>query len=372
MAFFLIFFGVYIGMHALVLVQICRQAGLTGLSVRIGVLAMFLLALSPMLTRLLPETWPRPVVLAVWWIAFVWFGLLFQLFWMQSASLILEGAARLLRLPLAGLFRSSTALIAIASLAIGLTAYGLYEATEVRVIRETVTSPRLKDNARIVFVSDTHLGAMYPTSRLRDLAGLIQAQNPDLILFGGDIVNDHPLWLAEECLILEKLNAPLGKYGIFGNHERYVGDGESAAVFAASGIRLLRGETADIPDLNAQIIGIDDPARVGADPHYTRRALELLAPHLDQDRFKILLNHRPVEWPQEPTRHDIGLQLSGHTHGGQLFPFNLIIQLNFPLTHGFFRADDTVLGVSRGAGYWGPPMRLMAPPDILVVDLKKS
>jgi hypothetical protein len=165
-----------------------------------------------------------------------------------------------------------------------------------------------------------------------------------------------------------EVKAPLGKYACTGNHEFYNGLEYAEAMLQKSGFTLLRnrGETR----ANAiTIAGLDDPtaARFGDVPPPARAVLEALP----RDIFTVLLKHQPT--PEPDIKGLFDLQLSGHTHNGQIWPFSLLVSLVYPMRGGFYKQDDgAMIVVSSGAGTWGPPIRVFSPPDIVVIDLVRQ
>jgi hypothetical protein len=164
---------------------------------------------------------------------------------------------------------------------------------------------------------------------------------------------------------LHALKAPLGKFAVTGNHEFYMGLQNSERFIEKAGFQLLRNRSVNAGK-HLSITGIDDPTGAAAiGPSET----ELLAANAPT-RFSLLLKHRPALAHANQTRFD--LQLSGHTHKGQIFPFNLLIALRYPIHCGLHQLkgpNPAHLYVSRGTGTWGPPIRLLAPPEITVIDL---
>jgi hypothetical protein len=169
--------------------------------------------------------------------------------------------------------------------------------------------------------------------------------------------------------ILRGIPAPRGKFAVLGNHEYYAGIDRAIAFTRESGFTLLRDESVTIGDA-VRIAGVDDPA--GARFARTGGTSEAaLLGNRPDGRFTVLLKHRPQLDPATGGKFD--LQLSGHTHHGQIFPFRLLTRLIYPLLAGDHPAPGGgILHVSRGTGTWGPPMRFLAPPEITVVDIARS
>lgn len=368
MRFWVMFVTLYASAHLLIWWQARRQLGLRGWSAALGLAGALVMSLGAFWVHTLPETWPPSVTIPLWWAVFGWFALVFFLFGGQAAALLLElavprssRAAAFLRGP--GCF--FTAL----GLALATLLYGSHEASQVEVLTRQITSAKVSRPLRVVCVSDIHLGALNLNGHLRDLASRINGLKPDVVAFAGDIINDHARWLDTEVGVLAGITAPL-KVGIFGNHERYVGDAVSADIFARSGITLLRDESLHVPGMNLRVLGSEDPGRHGRLAEAMDASIRAAAADLKPEEFSLLLLHRPVGWRETAVPLGVDLTVSGHTHGGQFFPITLVVQAIYEYSQGFFEVDGRHLGVSKGAGYWGPPVRVLAPPDILVVDVR--
>jgi predicted MPP superfamily phosphohydrolase len=171
--------------------------------------------------------------------------------------------------------------------------------------------------------------------------------------------------------MLATVDPPLGKFAIAGNHEFYAGIRQSGRFLRAAGFKFLRNEDFELNGL-INLVGVDDPAGKRRYPEIGQVGKEekILLADLDSERFTLLLKHRPTVEIESLGRFD--LQLSGHTHGGQIFPFNLITRLFYPRERGLYRLDkESVLYVSRGTGTWGPPMRFLSPPEVTLIELQR-
>jgi len=369
MRFYLIFTLIFMLMLLVVLVQARRQSGLSRRAFAFTLLGGLLVSLFLASTRLMPESWPMAVARPAWWLGYGVFGLVAYLFLFQVLLLLAEGGARLGLPDKAPALRSRRALFAVTGMALATVAWGLHEGGALRVLSRSMTSPKLKRRLRLVLVSDVHLGALTLESRVRNLVDLVRAQNADLVLLAGDIVNDHPNFLQPFAAMLREMRPALGMFGVFGNHERYEGDAKSAQVFRWAGANLLRNSVATLAEAGVQILGVDDPGRSGDVTQVIATEILGVAAQSDPAYFRILMNHRPQAWREAAQPAGIELMLSGHTHRGQVFPFYLVVHLFHEFMGGFYAENGKLLAVSAGAGFWGPPLRVLAPPDIMVIDL---
>ena len=166
--------------------------------------------------------------------------------------------------------------------------------------------------------------------------------------------------------LLREIKAPLGKFAVTGNHEFYAGLDRSLEFMKQAGFHVLRGEATTVAGL-INIAGIDDPVVRGYGRSREVPEKELLS-GLPKDKFTLFLKHRPdVEKSAEGL---FDLQLSGHAHKGQIFPFTLIVRFVFPQIAGLYDfSSGSYLYVSRGSGTWGPPIRFLAPPEVTIIDI---
>jgi predicted MPP superfamily phosphohydrolase len=372
LTFFLIVTLVYFFMHALVWGRMSRQLGLNRRATLVGLLVAAFLTITPFLAHLIPETWPQPPVRAAWWLVYLWMGIIFYLFWLQLAGLLLELAARLVPAPwTVWLPRGRKQLSLIALITVLTVGYGLYATTQWNVPKIVIESPHISRDIRVVLVSDTHFGVMTRQPRVERLVAFIQGFEPDLVIFAGDQINDHPGWLKPKALAVAKLDPPLGAFGVLGNHEFYIGLKPSQIFHDLAEIRLLRNETLILPKTGIQLVGIDDPAWVFKDHGFITRELAKLAPELLPEHFQILVTHRPWGWEEKAVPLGIELHVAAHTHGGQIFPFNWLVRLYYKYVAGHFERDGSHLFVTTGTFGWGPPLRVGTRPEVAVIDLIK-
>ncbi|MFI6907090.1 metallophosphoesterase [Nonomuraea sp. NPDC050394] len=216
---------------------------------------------------------------------------------------------------------------------------------------------------RIALVGDIHLGPMLGRAHTRRIVDMINRTEADLVAIVGDLVDGTVGQLASAAAPLGDLRSRHGTFFVTGNHEYFSGASAWIEELRDLGVRLLQNERVELPGLD--LAGVNDVtgARQDHGPDY-----DLALGGRDQDRPVILLAHQPIQ-VNEAMRHGVDLQLSGHTHGGQMVPMNLITSWAQPTLAGHGRFGDTQLYVTKGAGFWGPPVRVGAPPDITIVEL---
>jgi predicted MPP superfamily phosphohydrolase len=223
--------------------------------------------------------------------------------------------------------------------------------------------PASMDGFRIALVSDIHLGPLLGRAHTERIVRMINSVDADLVAVVGDLVDGSVAELGPAAEPLQDLRARRGSFFVTGNHEYFSGYQEWIEEVGSLGLRVLRNERVDIQGLD--LAGVNDATggSSGDAPDYAK-ALD----GRDTGRPVVLLAHQPVQ-AHEAARHGVDLQLSGHTHGGQMVPFNLLVGLQQPVVAGLGTVGGTQVYVTRGAGFWGPPVRFGAPPDISVVEL---
>ncbi|MFG3018281.1 metallophosphoesterase [Streptomyces sp. NPDC048254] len=247
---------------------------------------------------------------------------------------------------------------------VGLGTYGVLRGPRVkRVTVPLAKLPRAAHGYRIAVVSDVHLGPILGRGFAQRVVDTINATQSDLIAVVGDLVDGSVKDLGPAAAPLARLSARHGAFFVTGNHEYFSGAGQWVEEVRGLGLRPLENARTEL-DL-FDLAGVNDIAgeSTGQGPDFNRALGDR-----DPDRACVLLAHQPVQI-HEAVRHHVDLQLSGHTHGGQLWPGNLIAAAANPTVAGLDRYGDTQLYVSRGAGAWGPPTRVWAPSDITVVEL---
>ena len=329
------------------------------------VVVFLLLCLTYPVGRLLATWAPGHVARAVETAGAIWMGVLFLAVAMFLLADVVTGFGRLW--PAAVVAARVAALVAAALLSVVAL---VQDARGPRVVRYEVKVPSLpggRSELKVVQLSDLHLGTLlggrWLGRRVRD----VNALAPDLVVVTGDLV-DAAVGPVEPLVPeLGKLSAPLGVWGVTGNHEYYAGLERSVALYEAAGIRTLRdawGEAA--PGL--VLAGVDDLTarrQLGLDG----RSLDRAFAGVPRDAVVVLLSHSPL-LVRDAAARGARLMLSGHTHGGQLWPFVYLSSIAYPFQAGRYDVDGMTLVVSRGTGTWGPPMRLFFRSEIVEVTLR--
>lgn len=228
--------------------------------------------------------------------------------------------------------------------------------------------PPAMDSTVIVAMSDLHLGSLIGKRWLAARVAQVNEQRPDLVVFLGDLFEGHGEAQGELLAILHRLSAPLGVWAVPGNHEFHGGRNRSMRLFDQTGIQLLRNRWVELrPGLI--LAGVDDLTtrhRAGRSGDFISQALADRPPGAT-----ILLSHTPWD-TEKAARAGAGLMLSGHTHGGQIWPFSYLVSRTYPLLAGRYDVDGMPVIVCRGTGTWGPRMRLWRPSEILRITLRAN
>jgi uncharacterized protein len=222
---------------------------------------------------------------------------------------------------------------------------------------------------RIAVVSDIHLGPLSGRAHTERIVGMINETAPDLVAIVGDFVYGTVEELGPAAEPLKDLVSREGTFFVTGNHEYFVEDPFSwLRELERLGVQPLRNENTAIRRGTAafDLAGVND---VSGESHSDAPDFDRALPGLDSSRPTVLLAHQPI-LVEEAAARGVDLQLSGHTHGGQMWPFHYVVRLAQPSLAGLSTVDNTQLYVTRGAGFWGPPVRIGAPPDITVLSLR--
>lgn len=244
-------------------------------------------------------------------------------------------------------------------LAAVLSIYGGISLPRVKHIAVTVPgAPAMK----LALLSDTHLGIGVSLSRFDKALKRLEAEQPDALFVLGDIFEYGPNRSAY-ARRLAQVKTPLGSYGVFGNHEYYVGYENSKQFFKEAGVTLLENQVVPLAN-GVQVAGVKDVRTARVTAEAVRQLLQKAAP----GQPLIYLSHTPL-YAEEAAESGADLMFSGHTHNGQIFPFNYLVRLQFPRVYGLFEVADMKFYITSGVFYWGIPLRFLAPAEIAVIEV---
>jgi uncharacterized protein len=222
---------------------------------------------------------------------------------------------------------------------------------------------------KVLMVSDIHLGALIGERREKRLLDIVREQHPDLVLICGDLIDSEiaPVLRKNLGKHIQEIKTPMGVYAITGNHEYIGGITQSLKYLRSINITMLLDSVVTLPN-GVQLVGRNDRSANGFGSDKQKPLHELLT-GIDYEKPIFVMNHQPYNL-DEAVNENVDLHLSGHTHHGQLWPFNYITNAMFELSWGFMKKGDTNFYVSSGFGTWGPSVRLGNRPEVVVFHIE--
>jgi predicted MPP superfamily phosphohydrolase len=330
------------------------------LTLRVG---FGLLSTSLVLTSLLAFSYAGLFVRGLYLVSVYWLGIFYFLLLASILCWGFYGLARGFHLPC----DRKTLIEILIGAALLVSLYGFTNAENIRITRVNIELPRLPDvwkGKTAVFVSDTHLGQVRNLRFARKIAGLIRQLHPDVVFIGGDLYDGQAVDTEGVIEPFSQITAPYGAYFITGNHEEFGDNASYLRAVRKAGMRVLNNEKVDLDGL--QIIGVD--YRDSRDKSRFKTLLDKMK--IDRQKPSILLKHAPLHL-EVAREHNISLQISGHTHRGQVFLFRWITSRVYQgYDYGLKSFGDLLVCTSSGAGTWGPPMRIDTIPEIVVITFK--
>ena len=372
--FLLTFFIIYSSAHLYIFLKIKGAFTLgTGAFIAL-ILFMAVMVSAPVLVRVSERQGLEFLARLLSYVGYTWMGLTFLFF---TSSLCIDlyrfcvfVVGLILRTNLSSLSPAPRLAFFIPFLVTAAIAtYGYFEALSIHSERVVITSPKVPRGIgtfTIVQISDVHLGLIVRQGRLKKILREVTGAQPDILVSTGDLVDGQIADLQGLAELLRDIHPPYGKFAVTGNHEFYAGLDQALHFIEKAGFTVLRGEAKDAAGFMT-IAGVDDPTAkyFGLVRGPSERSLLANVP---RERFTLLLKHIPVI--DDKAMGLVDLQLSGHTHKGQIFPFNYLSKAFFPHDAGLVPLPrHTFLYVSRGSGTWGPPIRFLAPPEVTVITL---
>jgi uncharacterized protein len=387
---FVIFLGIATGItsaiHYYLWVRLVRDTGLVGPGRTAATVTIIALSVSLPLVAAIGRMVQHPLAKPLIWTGYIWMGLMFLSFicfvGIDVVRVLVAGGRKLFLdagpLPdperRAALMRMIGGGVTLTSLASGAAGIWLARATPSvkRVPVKLARLPRALTGFKLVQLTDIHVGPTIGKEWLQAVVDRVNALSPDAVAITGDLVDGGVDELKDGVSPLAKLKARHGVFFVTGNHEYYSGVDGWLRELRRLGVRVLRNERVTIGDGDDsfELAGVDDwTARQFGGDHGAD--LEKALRGYDPARELVLLAHQPKAI-FEAAANKVGLQISGHTHGGQIWPWGYLVRLAQPYVQGLARHGPTQIYVSRGTGYWGPPMRLGAPPEITCLELEAA
>ena len=359
--FLVVLLSVYLGMHYYVFIRVSHGLMLP------GVYSMLLLILfaagsvsffgGEIVSRKAPTVWAKPLMD----FGTIWFGTLAIAF----TAVLLSDLTRIFFHGQAYRFYATLSAVV---LTLGLSAYSVYNVACCRTVKELrIPVKNLPPNLpefSIVHLSDIHVHNLTSPAWLSKIVEQSNSLDPDIVVITGDLIDADICGSEELCALLAGLKSKHGVYAVTGNHEHYAGIGAFMSVAGKTNIVPLRNRQVTVADA-VELVGIDDDVSVlGAKSgDAIKKAMSAAGP-FDPDKPKVLLAHRPDTF-DAAAKLGFNLQLSGHTHAGQIPPMDLIVKFAFKYPLGLYRQGDSYAYTTAGTGYWGPPMRLFSRSEIV-------
>lgn len=359
----LIFLSVIFGGHYLVYYTIVKFFNITNSQTRIILLTTtIILSLSLLASMLLAHASNALLIRWLYITVSTWHGFLVNLFLASIICWLFYFFVKYFGINLD--FKTILSVLFVATIAI--STYGIWNAQNPRLKNIVVNIKNLPSqwqNKKIVFVSDIHLGAVNRTPFIKKIVKQINLVEPELILIGGDYFDGS---LSEYNSLTDPLKSIDSKYGVLfinGNHESYIGERGADQVLQEAGVKILKDEIANINGLN--IIGADFTSDLG-----NKQGVAELMKRVKPEEANIFLHHEP-RYTELAKAAGIDLQLAGHTHRGQQFPFQFFTWLIYKRYHNGLHVENNYTSyTSNGAGTWGPPIRIGNTPEIVAITLK--
>lgn len=377
--FLLVAVSILFGIHYYLWTRLIRDAGLSTQTKRVLTWALVVLGSSVPLAMVTSRLVSPEI--SAWWIkpAYLWIGVSFLLLLAVAFTDLLRvgyhftterGGVR--NQPRRETLARLGGLVA-AALGVGASAWAVKEAARINVKRVEVSLAKLPkelDGTTIVQLTDVHVGPTIGRDFIEELVQVVNGLSPDLVAITGDLVDGSVADLERHVAPLKGLRSTHGTFFVTGNHEYYSGAAAWCEHLTQLGVRVLHNEHVELgrDGHTFHLAGIHDYQAARFDEGH-RADLARAVAGRDLDRALVLLAHQPKAL-HDAVKHGVDLQISGHTHGGQLWPFGWLVRLQQPVVAGLAKFGETLIYVSRGTGYWGPPMRLNAPSEVTQIRLR--
>ncbi len=375
-AFVTVFLSLYGFLHYYLYRKIISSFHMTGWGHILVILVLCLLLLSPIVLQMLEGREASVLNTVTAYVSYFWMGILFLAF---SIYLLIDIYRAVIyissRMFSPALIRfmpeGGITFFAVLFIITAINIYGWFEAGDIGVEMISLKTSKLPPGVsglRVVQISDIHFSATNGLGPARKITGIIKGLKPDLLVSTGDLVDR--VYKNRDLIagLFASIEAPYGKFASTGNHEFISGIKETTEFTEKAGFRMLRNEVCEVGGF-INIAAVDDPAaKTFGSPQGIEESTVI--GRLSPDKLNIFLKHQPRVEKGSIGRFDI--QLSGHAHKGQIFPFTLVVSLFYKYMDGFFElGDGSSLYVSRGTGTWGPPIRFLTFPEITVIDFSR-
>lgn len=373
LVFLLVILGLTFGIHYYLWVRLVRDTAMPAPWDRIVTSAIIGLGALLPISMVIIRTAPRNVASPFAWVGYVWMGVMFLTFaslapleiarFIGNRTVAIDPDRRLAFARILGGLAGGAGVL--------LGAGGMVSAlrsVSIEPVRVFLTKLRTGKTYKIVQISDVHIGPTIGKAFLEDVVAKINLEDADVVAITGDLVDGSVASLGALVAPLKDIKAKHGVYFVTGNHEYYSGADEWIAYLGTLGVRVLRNERLAIDGEDGfDLAGVDDASAKNFGKGHGQDVARALAGR-SPERAVVLLAHQPKAII-DAVKHSVDLQLSGHTHGGQIWPWGYAVRLDQRHVAGLAREGETQIYVSRGTGYWGPPIRVGAPPEITRIEI---
>jgi predicted MPP superfamily phosphohydrolase len=369
--FITIAFSITAGIHYFLWIRLARDPAWPAPIVRGLGWAFFVLATSIPAGMIASRSLSREAAAPISWFSYTWMGVMFVLFLTLLPMELVRVGARIggvdpeRRVALAKILAGAAGIIGVLESGVGLVS--VLRRVKVETVRVPMAKlPKALSGYKIVQLSDIHVGPTIGRAFIEQIVRTTNALEPDVVAITGDLVDGSVADLGALVEPLKELRAKDGVFFVTGNHEYYSGVIDWLAHIEKLGIRVLRNERLELRE-GLDLAGVDDTSAHNFG-HGHGQDVERAMKDRDASKALVLLAHQPKA-VLEACKHGVDLQLSGHTHGGQIWPWGYAVRLDQPHVAGLHDHEGTAIYVSRGTGYWGPPMRVAAAPEITRIEL---
>ena len=365
--FLLIFLGLYGSINFYFFFKAKNFLHFSGKAEFIIIILMIFLILAPMIIRLAEKLDLETVARLIAYFGYLWMAFIFLFFFVNISLDLTRFALHFFFKAFENSQMKTVFFVLAILLSLSFVLYGYIDAQKIRIKQMEITSEKLSPNLqkiRIIQISDLHIGLIIRDKRLKSILEKVNNLKPDIVVSTGDLLDGELDDVHIEAEQFAEIKPKYGKYAVTGNHEYYAGIEKALAFTEKAGFEILRNGSKKIAGIN--IIGLEDETgrKLGLSSTNSSNSI----PEEKSNEFILLLKHQPTIEREQ----NFDLQLSGHTHGGQIFPFAFFVRIFFPINSGYNVRNNKSIYVSNGAGTWGPPVRFLAPPEITVIDLIKK
>ncbi|HOE32912.1 MAG TPA: metallophosphoesterase [Smithella sp.] len=368
--FLLIFLSLYGGINFYAFLKAKTLFHFSGKIEIIIIISMIFLILAPIIIKLAEKIHWETLARSIAYCGYLWMAFVFLFFVIHVSFDLIRPLLKIIFQTPGGDSLKNILFFTALFLSLSFVVYGFFDAKNIQVKKLEIHTEKLPpghETLRIVQISDVHIGLIVRGKRLQNILEKVREAKPDILVSTGDLLDGELDNIASEAKRMMEIKPKFGKYAIMGNHEYYAGIEKSLAFTKSAGFEILRDESKKIAGIH--MIGLDDPTGRGYGVSEKNPSLSNLFPVKKSKEFILLLKHQPTI--REDKNFD--LQLSGHTHGGQIFPFMFLTRIFFPKNSGYHQlSDNKSVYISKGAGTWGPPVRFLAPPEITIIDVIKK